>query len=531
MATPASDEGWISVDGGVGSATWRISDTDCAPGCVMAVGQDVGNASGIGLVLPGALNANAFRDLLAQGKLPQADDLPMAGWLNEHDTPLPLATIDHPVELHAVAAIVAEPSQEPEVLLQLGFNTAATLQALQPKVNVVVAIDRSASVGLQNVQAMTAGILDLADSLPAQSSLAVLAFDYGGETLFAEPVYSPALRVKLKSAVQEIKPSGGTDLYVGLQTSFEILAKLGPGTTQRRVLLVTDGLATRGDHGNADFVDLGTKSGVSISTIGIGAQANAALLTNLAKFTGGTYYAAPTITTLQSAFTKDLGSLLVPVASNLSVAIDLASGWTVRDSYGLVVTQVGNTVFVGGAAQPATADAVGSADTTMVPDAGPPDFTPVGPSVLGLLYPSQKNGLIVLRLQPGNASDVQAAMSLQLATAKWSYTLTKKGSNHSHQKTVEVAGLVAIPDGGVEFYSHPLGRRTLAIVRAGEALRQACALAQKGIKPAALATLAASKAYSERQLGFIVDANLDPHGAIEDALGLTEALTKIVGAL
>ncbi len=536
-STLVSDDGWVTVDGQPQGMARRSADAAQAgmdvgttTGPDAAVGGPIGTPGpGLGLVLPGALNASKFRELVQAGVVPSAQDLPMEGWFNEHDTPLPQASPERPVDLHAIAAIIAEPNQEPEVLLQIGFNTAASLAALQPNLKLVVAVDRSASLGPQSLAAVKAGILDIADSLPAQSALAVVMFDAGTEEVFAASPYTSALKGQLVASLSGIKSQGGTDLYGGLQFAVERLGKLQSNAKQQRILLATDGAGTLGEHGAADFVDLAKKAGVSVSSIGVGLQVNGALLTNLAKVTGGTYYEAPTQTALQQAFSKDLISLLVPVAANLSVAIQLGNGWSVRDAFGLPFDTVGGTLYLGKASKPAVGD-VAASDVVAVPDAlagdtlAPDNGAPPPDPVLGQLYPSQRNGLIAIRLQPPSGTVIDTGLALLLAKATWSYTLTASGTKQSHEKLVEVNGLFAVPDGGYEYFTHPVARRTAAIVRAGEAMKAACAQAFNGNKAAAVATVQAAMAFMGRMDPEVKKAGLDPSGALDAAHGLMQKL-------
>jgi len=486
--------------------------------------------AGIGLVLPGALNAHKFKTLVQAGIVPSPDDLPMEGWFNEHDSPLPAASPDRPVDLHALAAIVAEPNQEPEILLQIGFNTAASLSQLQPSLDLVIAVDRSASLGPEALGAVKAGILDVADSLPPQSALAVVFFDATSEEVFAASPYTANLKGQLAVSLQEIKSKGGTDLYGGLQFAIERLGNFKTAAKQRRILLASDGAGTLGAHGPADFVDLGKKAGVSVSAIGVGLQTNSALLTHLAKVTGGTYYEAPTLAALQQAFGKDLMSLLVPVANDLSVTLQLGTGWTVRDNFGLPFEAVGGTLYLGKAPRRGRADASAS-DSAPAPDmlgsevATPDIGAPPPPDpVLGQLFPSQRNGLVALRLQPPVGTVLDQALSLLLAKASWSYTLTASGAKKSHDNSIQISGLVAIPDGGFEHYTHPVARRTAALVRAGEAMKTACALAANGKTAAAVATVQAAMAYMGRMEPEVDKAGLDAAGALDAAHGLMQKL-------
>jgi len=529
---------WVGVDG----ATGRATAFDAAPAWAdgAAKGGDQGPAldmasagpppPSIGLTLPGPQNIAHFRALLDAGVVPSAQDLSMAGWLNEHDTVLPAASPDRPVDLHPLAAIYSEPGGDPEVLLQLGFNTAASLQALQPSVDLAVIVDRSASMGPSMVAAIADGVLSAADNLPANSALTVIAAGTTADAIFEAAPYKASDRTNLSIALADLGAKGGTDLYAAVALAQQKLA--AQSGAKKRILLASDGASTRGGHSNADLVALATKGAISVSTVAVGMGANTLLLGKIALVTGGTHIDAPTAAAVRAAFTTDLATLLVPVATNLLVKINLAAGWTLRDSYGLPAAQSGAAISLG-----ASDAATGGGDATSAPDVGAADIAGQDASVaqpaaalVGQLYPSGRNSLLVLRLQPPKASDVHAGLTLVLATAQWKYTLAASGETKSHSRPVEVSGLVTIPDGGLEFYTHPVARRTLAIVRTGETLREACALSAAGNKAAAVARLVAVRQFISAQAAHVIGAELDPGFALDDAHALAAGLEALLQA-
>lgn len=527
-------DAWMAVDG-AGSASrgphdvvGRLSDGPKATAGVLPDGKA---GESLGLVLNGPLNNWTFRSQVAAGKVPSASDFSMAGWLNENDSPLPPANPARPVDMHALAAVVAETPEKSEVILQLGFNTAGTLADLQPAVDLVIGIDRSASLGQDAVKAIAAGILDAADSLPANSSLTLVVFDAGAAEIFQAVPYAAKNRPALANELRSLQSGGATDLYGGLQFCIGELAKLTKKAPQQRILLVTDGAATAGEHGNADFVDLGKKAGVPVSAIGVGAWANGAMLAKLAAVAGGSYFEAPTLAALQQAFAKDLASVLVPVAQELAVAIELAPGWGLLDGFGLPLVQNGQTLQIAAASKPSTADAA-AVDTVAPVDVAASDATSLPPTTVAaaVLFPSQRNGLLAVRLQLPGGTAITQALALTLAKTSWSYKLTKTGEKNSHTGSVEVSGLLAIPDGGYEYYSAPVAKRTSALIRLGEAMQGACGLFQKGGSGAAQELIKFAVNYAERMKTEYEPAATAGDTALADAIDLANTLAGNMAA-
>lgn len=550
-------DAWIAVESGQGGATAAdaapVADgegglfTDGTPDAgsgQRTPGGDGGTATAqpaesgsIGLVLPGAQNVAGFRAKVAAGQVPQAEDFPMEGWFNEVGSPLPPADPAHSVDLHVLAALVAEPEQSPDVFLQFGFNTAKTLQELQPPVALLVLVDASGSVPPQQLTAIRQGILSAADNLPAGSWLGVTAFAAAAQTVWAAP-WNAADRPKLVAALSKTQQGGGTDLFVALQAAAEQLGQSGPkAIAQQRVILCSDGGATVGGHTATQTIALAKTLGLKVSAVGTGPQPRTGLLAALAAATAGTYYDAPTPQATVAALTGDLATLLVPVAEDLKITVNLAPGWKLLDAFALPYASSGDQLFLGADsngttgsadASQATIDAAGSAPDLAAADASTKTNTA---KLAGVLFPSQRNGMAVLRLQmpPGKVAD--QAFAMQLAAVQWQYRLTASGLVQQHDTKVEIKGLSAIPDGGFEYYAHPIARRTAALVRLGEAMRGACGTVQQGQdKAAALLVLSGATEFAQRMQAQLGVAD-DPQGNVADGVALAGALAKNIGAL
>ncbi len=544
-APVAGDDTWVASGQGVGgedaSQTMLSGDADdptkfmdsaaatSADGAgAMSDTSDYAEPS-LGLVLPGAQNVSKFRQMVAAGEVPEDSDFPMEGWFNEVGSPLPPADPNNFVDLHALGAIVAQPQAEAVVLLQLGFNTSKMLQELQSPLGLVVLVDTSGSIDAERFEAVRQGILALSDNLPPGSHLAVLGFSTEVQQLWSPAEWQPAARSELAKALSAIKPSGGTDLYAAFEGAAAVLASMPKTLPQHRVLLCSDGSSTQGGHSATDLVNQVIKLGLSLSAIGLGPMPSTALLNSVAKAGQGTYYEAPTSQAITVAFTKDLMTLLMPVAQNLKVEITLAPGWTVADAYGLPYYAQGNVLILGqNSAHTGAGDAnSGGADLGAAPaDAvDGPDQQGGSATLATTLYPSQHNGMVVLRLQPAAGTVFDQAATLTLAQVAWHFELTSTGTQYDRTTSVQVNGFVQIPDGPLEFFSQPIARRTAALVLLGQAMRQACA-GFHGVSSnnQALATLEAGKQFAQQMLDAITPAADDPQASIADALQLAGQL-------
>lgn len=543
-ASSMNDDAWLlsdasnraTTDYGKGDVQSGSADMGAAPGDAQEPSADSHelsgwqSAGGLGLTVPGPQNTAKFRALVALGKVPPPGDFSMPGWLNEHHAQLPAADPAHPVDLHPVASLQVSPQGQAEVLLQLGVNTAKSLQDLQPPVAMVLLVDKSGSLGASGWQAIQQQLPELAKRLPAGSWLAVVAFSTGAEIVRPMAAWQDSAAKALTQQLKDLPMGDGTDLYAGIEVALKELAGAPKEIAQRRVLLISDGAITKGDHTPTDVVALAKASQASFSTVGYGLQAQVALLGKLALVTSGTHYSAANPDQLIEVLAKHSATLLVAVAENLLIRVELTAGWQLIDAFGLPVAINGQKLQLGELDDNPPTDADNSAGAA---DVSGSDATQGGgaPTPLaGALYPADHSGLVVLRLRPPQGQSYQPGLEIQAAQVMWSYALSKDHQPLSHAALVQLKGLLAIPDGGYEVFSHPEARRVNALVQAGEALLQACTAASAGKRAEALLNIESRLALVEATSALLNLAVDDPSGDLQDTAELLGQLRDNLAA-
>lgn len=542
-ATSMSDDAWLlsdasnraTTDYGKGDVQSGSADMGAVPGDAFEPSADSHelsgwqSAGGLGLTVPGPQNTAKFRALVASGKVPPPSDFSMPGWLNEHHAQLPAADPAHPVDLHPVASLQVSPQGKGEVLLQLGVNTAKALQDLQPPVAMVLLVDKSGSLGASGWQAIQQQLPELAKRLPAGSWLAVVAFSTGAEVVRPMAAWQDTAAKALTQQLKDLPMGDGTDLYAGIEVALKELGIAPKEIAQRRILLISDGAITKGDHTPTDVLALAKASQASFSTVGYGLQAQVALLGKIASVTSGTHYSAANPDQLVDVLAKHAATLLVAVAENLFVQVELTPGWQLIDAFGLPVSLNGQKLNLGDDEDnPPTVTDVqsGAADVS-----GSDAIQRGGTAPLaGALYPADHSGLVVLRLRPPQGQSYQPGQEIQAAQVMWSYALSKDHQPLSHTALVQLKGLLAIPDGGYEVFSHPEARRVNALVQAGEALLQACTAASKGKRAEALLNVESRLALVDATSALLNLAVDDPSGDLQDAAELLGQLRDNLAA-
>ncbi len=155
----------------------------------------------------------------------------------------------------------------------------------------------------------------------------------------------------VKTAINSLVASGGTNIGSGISAATTELNSVrhNPNALKFQVLL-SDGQSNSGDSATA--AQTAAASGIIIFTIGFGADADEAELTNIANITDGNYYFASDENALQAVFAliaKKVGEL----ANDSNVSVPVISGAILVDSGGGTLID-GNLIFDSGSITPDT---------------------------------------------------------------------------------------------------------------------------------------------------------------------------------
>jgi soluble cytochrome b562 len=154
--------------------------------------------------------------------------------------------------------------------------------------------------------------------------------------------------------IEDLEASGGTDIYVGMVDGYEQVLKNFNSKYTNRVILLTDGYgSTPVDVMVAKSKEY-NKKGLELSAIGVGEGYNQSLLSLLATEGGGLLSYIADSKNINTAFEKDLNSVLSPCAKDLTVEITYNNQIVFKQLYGHpftktndVVTMTLNNVFSG----------------------------------------------------------------------------------------------------------------------------------------------------------------------------------------
>jgi Ca-activated chloride channel family protein len=151
--------------------------------------------------------------------------------------------------------------------------------------NVALVIDRSTSMQGVKMDTVKATAIQVLRNLRPQDIMSVVAFSDRAEVVI--PAAYHLDRARLESRIQMIQPSGGTEIYQGLEAGArEIMRSLDPKRVNHLILL-TDGQTYGDEQQSLALAEKLSEQGVGISCMGIGSEWNDIFLDALSTRAGG----------------------------------------------------------------------------------------------------------------------------------------------------------------------------------------------------------------------------------------------------
>jgi Ca-activated chloride channel family protein len=274
----------------------------------------------------------AFRQALDDGRVPSPESIEPTGFFAEHHTTLPSPTCGDRLCLHAMLSVAPDLVHGgTQTLLQLGVNTPLDPETFpRPPLDLVVVVDKSGSMaGAGKITYARDGVKLLVDELGPEDRLTLIAFDDEVELL-----YGPARvtdRAAIKERVDGIEADGATNLHDSLKLAFE-KALQGLETSSRRVIFLTDGIATAGETDPEAILAMArgyVRRYVQLTTIGLGRDVNLGLLRTLAEEGSGNFYFLEEPAAAREVFTRELRFFVAPIAYDVEVAFDAGDAYDV----------------------------------------------------------------------------------------------------------------------------------------------------------------------------------------------------------
>lgn len=180
------------------------------------------------------------------------------------------------------------PSKDPQlvyVLLEVMPSSRTSTDQLTSQLNICLLIDRSTSMHGAKLDLVKSTAIQILRKMRPFNSFSLVAFSDQAETLVSASVEEDPARMEAR--IQMLQTSGGTEIFKGLQTSFDQVSRSARSGTINHIILLTDG-RTYGDEAQCfELATTASRQNIGISVLGIGNEWNDTFLDELASRTGG----------------------------------------------------------------------------------------------------------------------------------------------------------------------------------------------------------------------------------------------------
>jgi Ca-activated chloride channel family protein len=158
-----------------------------------------------------------------------------------------------------------------------------------------------------------------------------------------------AHRQPLAMAVARLSAGGGTNLGGGLQRGITLLMQSPGAGRQRKVILISDGLANQGvtdPYALGNMASAGVANHFGVSTVGVGYDFNEVLMTTLADYGAGQYYFLDNPQAFARVFEKEFNTTRLVAATAVEIRIPLKDGIQLTEAGGFPVKQDGSFAVI-----------------------------------------------------------------------------------------------------------------------------------------------------------------------------------------
>jgi Ca-activated chloride channel homolog len=212
------------------------------------------------------------------------------------------------------------------LLAEIGPAGVSAVLEPQP-LDLALLVDRSNSMHGEKIFESIHAIQSMLDHLHMDDLLTLVFFDD-----FAEVVAdgeTPRGRPGIEEALKGISVRGSTELAKGLEVTLDKLVARTPSSGRARaasLVLLTDG-QTYGDEQRCfDLANTARENGISITTLGLGAEWNRSLLDRLSAISGGSSHYVGQPADLTAHFEEVVHQLRATLALNMRMTFEPAPG-------------------------------------------------------------------------------------------------------------------------------------------------------------------------------------------------------------
>ena len=172
----------------------------------------------------------------------------------------------------------------------------------QPRVALALVVDKSGSMTGPKIEMAKEAAVRSLNVLGPLDQAAVLVFDSAPQWVAPPTPMTDAGRQHLDDAIGSISAGGGTEIYAAVETAFQALREVDADV--KHLILLTDG-QDAGSNNYQPLVDQMRAARVTVSTVGVGDDADQGFLSALARAGQGRFHFTDNPADIPDIFTRE----------------------------------------------------------------------------------------------------------------------------------------------------------------------------------------------------------------------------------
>eukprot|EP00930_Biecheleria_cincta_P031395 TRINITY_DN21799_c0_g1_i1.p1 TRINITY_DN21799_c0_g1~~TRINITY_DN21799_c0_g1_i1.p1 ORF type:complete len:493 (+),score=64.97 TRINITY_DN21799_c0_g1_i1:155-1480(+) len=201
------------------------------------------------------------------------------------------------------------------------------------------------------------GVRTIIHSLGARDKLSLVTFNNRANVIFPPMLMNRAGQRKARQRLEELVPSGGTNIWEGLRAGLQALRSSEEDGIFDHVMLLTDGYTSHAESviGNLKQHMAKNRMPCSISAFGFGYRLDSEMLASIAEFGDGYYSFIPDAGFIGTVFVNFISNVLVTMARAAYINIEAGLGaevlvhefmcYKVAERAGYTAVKVGNLQY------------------------------------------------------------------------------------------------------------------------------------------------------------------------------------------
>jgi Ca-activated chloride channel homolog len=236
--------------------------------------------------------------------------------------------------------------QEQSIFLKVGLTGSDLGELRRTPANVSIVLDRSGSMDGEKMSRAKEAASIAIDMLDERDIVSIVT--YSDTVTILVPATRVSDRNYIKSRIESVFAGGSTALFAGVSKGADEVSKFMERNSVNRVILLSDGLANIGPDSPRALGSLGEslkKSGVSVTTIGLGLGYNEDLMVQLARQSDGNHSFVENYNDLTRIFRYEFQDILSVVAQDVEIEITCPDGVRPLRILGREADIIGNKVY------------------------------------------------------------------------------------------------------------------------------------------------------------------------------------------